>query len=61
MTINTHAAALGKKGGKVGGLARSPAKTAAARANGTAPCAPGKRRGRPRLKKPNAESRGGQP
>ena len=31
---NRHAAALGKKGGKVGGLAKSPAKTAAARANG---------------------------
>jgi general stress protein YciG len=31
---NRHAAALGKKGGKIGGLSRSPAKTAAARANG---------------------------
>ena len=31
---NRHAAALGKKGGKVGGLAKSPAKTAAAKANG---------------------------
>jgi len=56
---NRHAAALGKRGGKVGGLAKSPAKTAAARANGSAPCAPGKHRGRPRIEKPNAEvSRG---
>jgi len=28
------AATLGKKGGKIGGLSRSPAKTAAAQANG---------------------------
>ena len=34
MSKNRHAAALGKKGGKVGGLSRSPAKTAAAQANG---------------------------
>lgn len=31
---NRAAASLGKKGGKVGGLSRSPAKIAAARANG---------------------------
>ena len=31
---NKHAAALGKRGGKVGGLAKSPAKIAAAQANG---------------------------
>ncbi len=31
---NKHAVALGKKGGKVGGLSKSPAKQAAARANG---------------------------
>jgi hypothetical protein len=34
MPKNLHAVALGKKGGQVGGLARSPAKTAAARLNG---------------------------
>ena len=34
MHKNPHAVALGKKGGQVGGLARSPAKTAAARLNG---------------------------
>lgn len=46
-----HAAALGKKGGKVGGLSKSPAKTAAARENG-------KKGGRPRKPvsdMPNAE------
>jgi len=54
---NKHAASLGKKGGR----AKSPAKTAAVRANGTAPCAPGKRRGRPRLEKPKEKFKGGQP
>jgi hypothetical protein len=34
MRKNPHAVALGKKGGQVGGLAKSPAKTAAARLNG---------------------------
>lgn len=41
--LSQAAAALGSKGGKVS----SPAKAAAARANGAMPCAPGKRRGRP--------------
>lgn len=31
---NPHAVALGRKGGRVGGLSTSPAKQAAARANG---------------------------
>jgi hypothetical protein len=31
---NQHAVALGKKGGKIGGLSRSPAKIATAKANG---------------------------
>lgn len=38
---NKHAVALGKKGGKIGGLSRSPAKVASARLNGA-------RGGRPR-------------
>jgi hypothetical protein len=31
---NKHAAALGQKGGKIGGLAKSPAKSAASKLNG---------------------------
>jgi len=31
---NKHAVALGRKGGKIGGRSRSPAKIAMARANG---------------------------
>ena len=33
-------------GGAIGGRAKSPAKTKAAKRNGAKPCAPGKRRGR---------------
>jgi hypothetical protein len=45
MRKNPHAVALGKKGGQVGGLAKSPAKAAAARLNGA-------KGGRPRRIKP---------
>jgi hypothetical protein len=41
---NPHAVALGRKGGKVGGLASTPAKRRAARANG-------KLGGRPKAKR----------
>jgi hypothetical protein len=42
---NPHAIALGRKGGKVGGAVKSPAKSAAARTNGA-------KGGRPRKPKP---------
>jgi hypothetical protein len=44
-TKNPHAVALGRKGGKIGGAVKSPAKSAAARTNGA-------KGGRPRKPKP---------
>lgn len=43
-----HAVALGQKGGKAGTGKAKARSSEQARANGTRPCAPGKRRGRPR-------------
>jgi hypothetical protein len=50
MRKNPHAVALGKKGGQVGGLSKSPAKTAAARLNGA-------KGGRPRRIKPKPSAK----
>jgi hypothetical protein len=46
-SVSQYLAAIGAKGGK----AKSRAKAKASRANGAKPCAPGKKRGRPRSPK----------
>jgi hypothetical protein len=46
-SVSQYLAAIGAKGGSV----KSKAKAKAARANGAKPCAPGKKRGRPRKPK----------
>lgn len=50
--VSVYLKAIARKGGK----STSPAKLAAAKANGAKPCAPGKRRGRPKGSKNKPKS-----